>query len=127
MRPLLALLAALLAEIQDDDAAKRELADVLRQLTDALGPYLVSAQDHERADRLLNVTEKAIELGLHADTLRKMAADNRIWAKKVGREWRFRPGDLPQSQPRASQGAVAVGAPKRRSQHLPSVAAIRGR
>ena len=34
--------------------------------------------------------EAADLLGLHPDTLVRMARAGRIWAQKVGREWRFR-------------------------------------
>jgi excisionase family DNA binding protein len=114
-------LAAFLAEIQDDDDAKRELAEVLR-------PYLIAPQKSPGTDRLLDATEKAAQLRLHPDTLVKMARDHRIWATKVGRQWRFRSGDLPKSRfRRESHGNVAADARQRRQSSVAaSVAAIRG-
>lgn len=117
MRPLL---GALLAEIEDDDAAKRELAEALR-------PYLVSDLDDERLERLLNATDKAAQLGVHPDTLARMAREERIWAEKVGREWRFRPGDLPRSRHRITDHISPAPNVRRRRPNAPaSVTAIRG-
>jgi excisionase family DNA binding protein len=114
-------LAALIAELQDDESAKRDLAEALR-------PYLASVQDGEYAERLLNVTEKAAQLGLHPDTLVRMARENRIRAAKVGREWRFRSVDLPQGRRRSeSPVGPAPRTRRRRTNDPPSITAIRGR
>ena len=116
MRPLL---AGLLAEIQDDDIAKRELAE-------ALLPYMAQRSD-ESSDRLLNAMEKAAQLRVHPETLVRMARAGRIRAVKVGREWRFRVEDLPGPRRFAASGrAVNTSTPRRRSIEPASVAAIRG-
>src|SRR5437016_2308769 len=61
-----------------DDAATRELAERLR-------PHLPPAPA-----RLLDAREAAALVGLHPDTLVRMARSGRVWAQKAGREWRFR-------------------------------------
>jgi excisionase family DNA binding protein len=117
MRPLL---HALLAEIQDDEAAKRELADALR-------PYLMRTQGDERPERLLTTKDKAGQLGVHPDTLVRMAREERIWAEKVGREWRFRSDDVPRSGPRIMDHVgTALNARRQRTKTRASVTAIRG-
>jgi excisionase family DNA binding protein len=114
-------MSALLAEIRDDEDAKRDLAEALR-------PYLVTGQDDGTPDRLLSVTDKAAQLGLHQDTLMRMAREGRIWGTKVGREWRFGAGDLPHTRHRAEDHAgVASGTRRRPSSTPTSVTAIRGR
>lgn len=100
-----------------DEALKRELADRLR-------PYLAS-----ESDRLLDAEEKAAHLGLHPDTLARMARDGRIpGAMKVGREWRFRADLCEILPPRAAAVEVGPGAAPRRSAApaRTSIAAIRG-
>jgi excisionase family DNA binding protein len=100
-----------------DEDARREIASRLR-------PYLVEPRSH-----LLNAEQKAQQLGVHPDTLVRMARAGRIpSATKVGREWRFPAGacevlpmpvsTLPQPTAcRANRVAVARN----------SIAAIRGR
>mgnify|MGYP000859798318 CR=1 FL=1 len=44
--------------------------------------------------RLLTPEEAATYLGLHVETVRKMARERRIPCCKIGRYWRFRPVDL---------------------------------
>lgn len=44
--------------------------------------------------RLLTPEEAAAYLGLHVETVRKMARQRRIPCSKIGRYWRFRPVDL---------------------------------
>lgn len=108
------LAAALLAAL--DDATARELAERLR-------PHLPVDPS-----RLLDVRQAAEVLGLHPDTLVRMARTGRIWATKVGREWRFRADRLevrpingevrhPLTQTRSRRGELASPS---------SVAAIRG-
>src|SRR5436305_7979796 len=65
-----------------DDASARELAERLR-------PHL-PVEPH----RFLDARQAAQVLGLHPDTLVRMARTGRIWAQKVGREWRFRADQL---------------------------------
>jgi len=65
-----------------DDASARELAARLR-------PHLPVDPS-----RFLDAREAADVLGLHPDTLVRMARTGRIWAQKVGREWRFRADQL---------------------------------
>jgi hypothetical protein len=57
---------------------------------------------------------QAAQLGLHPDTLPRMAHAGRVpGAKKVGREWRFPAGryDILPVRPKAS---LSVGEPRRR-------------
>jgi excisionase family DNA binding protein len=113
------LLAAVLAELdQADDHVKRELANHLR-------PYLADPE------RLVDASEKAEQLGLHPDTLVRMAREGRIWAKKVGREWRFRPdcSDIGPLLGRSTTTPVAMDIPPQgtRTAGRGSLAAIRGR
>ncbi len=104
---------------QADDALKREFAAYLR-------PYLADSPG-----RLLDTSEKAQQLGIHPETLVKMARAGRFkGAIKVGREWRFpsesleilppAPGDAPRS--------AALPTARRSPTTVPgSFAAIRGR
>jgi excisionase family DNA binding protein len=112
------VLEGLLASLSDaDDASVRQLANYLR-------PYLA-----DDPARLLGLAEKAEQLGLHPDTLRGMARKKRIWAVKVGREWRFR-ADRSEIRPAiGSPFPVVNGSSPRRRAPTPtpaSVAAIRG-
>jgi excisionase family DNA binding protein len=112
------VLEGLLASLADaDDASKRQLAGYLQ-------PYLAGDPS-----RLLDRVEKAELLGLHPDTLGRMAREGRIWAVKVGREWRFR-ADRSEIHPAlADPFPVANGStPNRRlARTVPaSIAAIRG-
>jgi excisionase family DNA binding protein len=45
--------------------------------------------DRFRDGRLLDAPEKARQLGVHPNTLVRMAREGRISATKVGRSWRF--------------------------------------
>ena len=111
-------LQALLAELPAaDDGDKRELASQLR-------PFLA-----DDPGRLLDADEKAQQLGLHPDTVVRMARAGRIWAKKVGREWRFR-ADLCDILPAGGGPSPAPAALQRRrpvATAPASFAAIRGR
>jgi excisionase family DNA binding protein len=115
---LTALILESLAEA--DDALKRELAAYLR-------PYLADGPG-----RLLDAGEKARQLGLHPETLVKMARAGRCkGAVKVGREWRF-PSESVEILPPAPGGAPGSSRvrsrPRRPPETVPgSVAAIRGR
>lgn len=44
--------------------------------------------------RLLTPEEVAFYLGLHVETVRKLARQRRIPCTKIGRYWRFRAADL---------------------------------
>jgi excisionase family DNA binding protein len=119
-RPSNSLLALFLESLaQADDGLKRELAAYLR-------PYLADSPG-----RLLDASEKARQLGLHPETLVKMARAGRCrGAIKVGREWRF-PSESLEILPAGREGAPASSAlrPTRRrpATTVPgSVAAIRG-
>jgi excisionase family DNA binding protein len=107
-----ALAQALIDELDDD---------ALRELAARLQPHL-TAQPRQ----LLNAADAAAILGLHSDTLVRMARTRRIWAVKVGREWRFRADllDVHASPTNASPPRSWPGRPAARSR--PSVAAIRG-
>jgi excisionase family DNA binding protein len=66
-------------------------------------------------------------LGLHPDTLLRMARDGRIWAQKAGREWRFRADRLEIDPPaRAVDPAVTRRSRRPRRATRSTVAAIRG-
>ncbi len=81
------LLAALLDALANaDETSKRELAEHLR-------PYLA-----DDPGRLLNAVEKAEQLGLHPDTVARMARAGRLAGVKVGKSWRFR-ADRSEIQP----------------------------
>jgi excisionase family DNA binding protein len=103
-----------------DDSVKRELAAYLR-------PYLADGPG-----RLLDAGEKARQLGLHSETLVKMARAGRVrGAIKVGREWRF-PSEnveiLPVAPARGSRSVATPAALRRPPAALAgSLAAIRGR
>jgi excisionase family DNA binding protein len=112
------VLEGLLASLADaDDATKRELAGYLE-------PYL-----GDPSGRLLDRAEKAAQLRLHPDTLGRMARDGRIWAVKIGREWRFR-ADRSEIRPILGDPfptTNGVGPTRRPAKAAPtSVAAIRG-
>lgn len=113
--PATALALALVEAL--DDEATRELANRLR-------PHLPA-----EAERLLDAREAAALLGLHPDTLVRMARTGRIWAKKVGREWRFRADNLDIGPVAGSLPASPTPMRRRRPQATarPSIAAIRGR
>ncbi|MGH2913528.1 MAG: helix-turn-helix domain-containing protein [Solirubrobacteraceae bacterium] len=72
----------LLRELQHDQQALDDLA------------RLFGAREPGRSAKLLDVAETADLLGLHPDTLARFARRGRIWAKRVGREWRFDPERL---------------------------------
>jgi len=119
-RPGNTLLALFLESLaQADDALKRELAAYLR-------PYL-----GDSPGRLLDASEKARQLGLHPETLVKMARTGRFrGAIKVGREWRF-PSENLETLPPAPAGAPRSAALPTSLRRPPatvpgSVAAIRG-
>jgi excisionase family DNA binding protein len=120
-RPANTLLALFLESLAEaDDALKREPAAYLR-------PYLADSPG-----RLLDASEKARQLGLHPETLVKMARAGRCkGAVKVGREWRF-PSESVEILPPAAGGAPGSSRvrsrPRRPPETVPgSVAAIRGR
>lgn len=117
-RPATPLLSAVLAELDEaDDTVKRQFATQLR-------PYLA-----DDSGRLLDAGEMAELLQLNPGTLVKMARTGRIWAKKVGREWRFR-ADRPDVLPVSREPILpSVPSASRRSPLTApsSFAAIRGR
>lgn len=107
------LAAALIEEL--DDSAVRSLAGRLH-------PYL-----HDEPDRLLNAREAATLLGLHPETLARMARAGRIWAVKAGRAWRFRADRLQIGSVPVRDLTPTSGRPHHRSGRARgSVAAIRG-
>jgi excisionase family DNA binding protein len=106
--------AALLDELDDDG---------LRELAGRLRPYL-----HDDPGRLLDARKAAELLGLHADTVVRMARAGRIRAVKAGREWRFRADQL-DIRPRRGKlpPAPPPAAPRRaRAPGGAAAAAIRG-
>jgi len=108
-------IAALLVDELDDDG--------LRELAGRLRPYL-----HDDPGRLLNARRAAARLGLHPETLVRMARDGRIWAVKAGREWRFRADRLETSPPAGRSISHASASRPRRApvRERASIAAIRG-
>ena len=62
------MLAAFLTEIESDDVARQKLAEALRA-------YLASPATAEPKTDLLSSADKAAQLGLHRDTLGKMARE----------------------------------------------------
>ncbi len=99
-------------------------ADALEDLAELLAPYLKSSPD-----RLLDAAEKAAHLGLHRDTVVRMAREGRLSAEKIGREWRFPSGQpAPEQQsevPRRSRDRRAGSRPSTSTARAAS-AAIRG-
>ena len=93
-----------------------------RQLAERLRPHLPVG-----TDRFLDARQAADILGLHPDTLVRMARTGRIWAQKVGREWRFR-ADRLEVQPICGEAGHPFSVSRRRADQTPrsSVAAIRG-
>jgi excisionase family DNA binding protein len=109
------LLSAIVAEAGEEE---------LRALAVRLRPYLT-----DTPTRLLSAPEKGEQLGLHPDTVVRMAREGRIpGATKVGREWRF---PAQQTEILSAGGASPAQAhhssqPRRRTVERSSVAAIRG-
>jgi Helix-turn-helix domain len=113
------LLQAFVAAFDEaDETGRREVAGRLR-------PYLV-----DPPSLLLNSEEKARQLGLHPDTLVRMARAGRVpSARKIGREWRFLAGACEVLPPPATPPLRLPSAPRERRavRARPSIAAIRGR
>jgi excisionase family DNA binding protein len=111
------LLDAFLTELDDaEEAVKQGLADRLLPFLDA------------SPTQLLNASTKAKQLGLHPETLVKMARAGRIeGARKIGREWRF-PAEVCEVRPLAYvPGQNSPPPPRRRRKaQRASVSAIRG-
>jgi AbrB family looped-hinge helix DNA binding protein/excisionase family DNA binding protein len=108
-------LAAVLAELAVvDERDKAELARHLR-------PYLGA-----KPERLLSAREKAELMGIHPDTLVKMARDRRIHSVKVGRAWRFRADAAPVEGRDDALPERTTVPPRRRAHDRRSIAAIRG-
>ncbi len=84
------LVRALLEELEAHPEGRPLLAEALR-------PHLVP-----EPAQLLDVDAAAERLGCNPDTLTRWAREKRIWAKKVGREWRFRADRLEVSRHRSS-------------------------
>lgn len=78
---------ALIHELQALDQAHDE--QTLRTLAQLVGPHTPG-----RSAELLDVARAAELLHVHPDTLVRWARSKRIWAIKVGREWRFDPDRL---------------------------------
>lgn len=92
-----------------------------------LRPHLV-----EESARLLDAREVAHQLGLHPETVSRMARSGRIEAVKIGREWRLtanRLGVRPMNDARASVAPTLYPRFPRAGPEVErtSVAAIRGR
>jgi hypothetical protein len=101
-----------------DDSARREIGARLQ-------PYLAGERK-----RLLNAKEKAQQLGLHPETLVRMARVGRVpSAVHAGRAWRFPSGQIEiKSVAAEAPGAVsAMPARKTRAETSSTAAAIRGR
>ena len=84
-------------------------AALLRQLdTEDLGQLgRMLGVDRIRDGRLLDAPEKARQLGVHPNTLVRMAREGRISATKIGRSWRF-PADTSEILPRAGSPRLAL-------------------
>lgn len=119
------------SEAGDDHPRNATLADVFlsalddtaaRALAERLRPHLPLDPK-----RFLDTREASQVLGLHPDTLVRMARSGRIWAQKVGREWRFR-ADRLDIGPAAGTLEAAAPNRSRRAQRTArsSIAAIRG-
>jgi excisionase family DNA binding protein len=104
--------AALLRQLDNEDVGE------LRRL---LGVDVV------REGRLLDAPEKARQLGIHPNTLVRMAREGRIPATKVGRSWRFA-ADTTEILPPASSPRLAIreGWRRHRRSGAAAVSAIRG-
>lgn len=57
--------------------------------------------------KLLTPEEAAVYLGIHVETVRKMARQRRIPCSKIGRCWRFRAADLDEFVARGGTLAAA--------------------
>ncbi len=83
------------------------------------------------AAEVLFIDEAAALLGVHPVTLRRLASEGRVPARKVGREWRFNRAGLmawlagpPREEPTPSQGTRTVPPPNlRHSEPLAGVSA----
>lgn len=104
-------------------------AALLRQLdTEDIGELRrMLGVDRVRDGRLLDAPEKARQLGIHPNTLVRVAREGRISATKVGRSWRF-PADTSEILPPASSPRIALHAGRRRPRRsgAAAVSAIRG-
>jgi excisionase family DNA binding protein len=80
-----------------------------------------------RDGRLLDAPEKARQLGIHPNTLVRMAREGRISATKVGRSWRFA-ADTSEILPPATSPRLAIrdGGRRPRRPGAAAVSAIRG-
>jgi len=98
--------------------------DGLRELASRLRPYL-----HADDGQLLAAADAAARLGLHPETLSRMARSGRVHAIKVGREWRFDPARLAVSPLPVCRVSMPDAPPRRPPARAApaSVAAIRGR
>lgn len=104
-------------------------AALLRQLdTEDVGELRrLLGVDRVRDGRLLDAAEKARQLGIHPNTLVRMAREGRIAATKVGRSWRFA-AEASEILPPATSPRLAIRDGRRRLRRSGAVAvsAIRG-
>jgi excisionase family DNA binding protein len=104
-------------------------AALLRQLdTEDIGELRrLLGVDGVHDGRLLDAPEKARQLGVHPNTLVRMAREGRVSATKVGRSWRF-PADTSEILPPANSPRIAPhdGRRRLRLSGAAAVSAIRG-
>jgi excisionase family DNA binding protein len=100
--------------------------DALRQLAAAMRPYLGESGNDQRGEPMLTTLEMAARLQVNPGTLARWASEGRIWAEKVGCEWRFRM-DRTEVEPRKTRASHTGTTRLRRSPVPPSVNVIRGR
>ena len=108
-----ALVLAILDELRANPSARQEFRALVRERT---------SDDH-----LLSPREAARRLGIHPKTLTRAAAAGRVaGARRVGRHWRFDPGELVLEPPRSSSPQTpAILAPLRSRARITAADAIR--
>lgn len=101
-----------------DDQALRELGELVATIAGS-----------GNSEELLDAAAMAMHLDVHSDTVVRWARSGRIWARKVGREWRFRldRADVAPASPGNPTPERPIVAPRHNRPHGSGVAAtIRG-
>ena len=103
------------------------ILDELRANPSARQEFRALVGERSSEDNLLSPREAARRLGIHRKTLTRAAAAGRVaGARRVGRHWRFDPGELVLEPPRSSSPQTpAMLAPLRSRARSAAADAIR--